>query len=63
MKKKPGWRTTEFWTHILLTVATVGGVVGGLVTGPVGAIVVAISQGAYAISRGLSKTGPDTQPQ
>lgn len=54
--KKPFWKTSEFWGTVLTTVSAVAGAVAGVVTGPVAGIIAAVSTGAYAISRGLTKS-------
>ncbi len=52
-----GYRTTEFWVHMLGTIGVVAGAIAGFVPATIAAIVTGISGGAYAISRGLSKMG------
>ncbi len=61
---KAGYKTTEFWT--MLATSVVGLLVAFGVIGPeeqeaivnaIGGAIVAISQAAYAVSRGLAKGG------
>lgn len=54
---KKFWQRSEFWVTALTNVGAVLGVVAGLVTGPVGAIVMGASTIAYNVSRGLAKLG------
>lgn len=54
---KKGYKTTEFWVTILTQVATIGTAVAGLLPPDRAAILVGLSQAAYAISRGLAKAG------
>ena len=68
---KPGWQTSEFWLHILVTLAMVAGAASGALPPQWAAVAVVVSQTAYSISRGLSKLGanetgavpPPTTPQ
>jgi len=52
---KSGWRTSEFWATTLASVAALLAAVGGILDGQVAAIIVGVSETAYAISRGLAK--------
>ena len=52
---KSGWKTTEFWTSLLVSVGAVLGAIGGMVAPKWSAVIVACSQGLYAVSRGLAK--------
>lgn len=52
---KPFWKTSEFWGHLLTTVGTVGAAVAGVVPATVAAVVVGVSQGAYALARAITK--------
>ena len=58
---KPGYKTTEFW---VTTLASVGALVAALTSNlspKYAAIGAAIAQGAYAISRGITKHGALSQ--
>ena len=61
---KAGYRTTEFWTMLatgLVGLLVAFGVIGleeqDSITQALGAAIAAISQAAYAVSRGLAKSG------
>ena len=53
----PGWRTSEFWLHIFVSLGTVAASTAGFVPGKWAAACVVASGGFYAISRGLAKKG------
>ncbi len=53
----PGYKTTEFWVHLLVIVGLVLASVAGTLPPEYAAVAAAISQAAYSISRGLSKQG------
>lgn len=59
---KPFYLTSEFWASVALTIANVAGAFQ--IPGKWQAIVQAIITAAYAVSRGLSKSGvaPTTAP-
>lgn len=52
---KRGFYSSEFWATTLASVAALLAAVGGIVDGQVAAIIVAVSEAAYAVSRGLAK--------
>lgn len=52
---KNGFKTTEFWLTMLGNVAAIVGTVGGALPAEKAGIAVLISNGLYAISRGLAK--------
>jgi hypothetical protein len=52
---RKGLKSTEFWATTLASVAALLAAVGGIVDGQVAAIIVAVSEAAYAVSRGLAK--------
>lgn len=54
---KAFWKTSEFWGHVLTVVGTCAAAVAGVVSAPVAATVVGISQGAYALARAITKAG------
>ena len=56
-KKKAFWKTSEFWLTALTTVGAVGGAIVGIVPASVAGIIGAVANGAYAVARGLSKSG------
>lgn len=51
----PGWQTTEFWVTQLTITAVVLSALDGVLPAKYAAIAVAISQGAFAIARGIAK--------
>ena len=57
MTPKPGWKTTEFWVSSLTTAGMLLGTFAGFIPAQYSAIAGALSAGAYAISRGLTKAG------
>ena len=54
---KPFWKTSEFWSHVLTTVGSITFAATGIVSAPVAAIVIAASNGAYALARAITKVG------
>lgn len=53
----PGWKTTEFWVTLLTIVAAIASMAEGYLPAEWGVAATAVSSGAYAIGRALSKTG------
>lgn len=65
VETRPGWKTTEFWVVILTNVGVLGGQALDVLHLPpkYAAIGLAIVNAAYAIARGLAKTGvPNVVP-
>lgn len=66
VETRPGWKTTEFWIVVLTNVGIIGGQVIDVLHLPpryaeLGLVVV---NAAYAIARGLAKTGvPNVVPE
>jgi len=69
---KPGWKTTEFWKSIATNIIGLLAVLGVFtpeqssdliqaVGELAGAIILAISTGSYAISRGMAKKEDDNK--
>lgn len=72
----PGWKTTEFWSHVAISAAALAATLGtvfdkafvashpALSAGvTIASIVLAgLSQAAYSISRGIAKSGGETPP-
>lgn len=54
---RPGWKTTEFWLTVATAVAAMLATVADLVPAEMAGMLIAISNGLYAISRGLAKKG------
>jgi len=52
---RKGFHTSEFIVTTAASVAAILAAVSGILDGQVAAVVVAISEGLYAISRGLAK--------
>ena len=52
-----GFKTTEFWMSILAALGAVMASVGGVLPQPWGMVLVTVSGAAYAVSRGLAKSG------
>ena len=56
---KPGYKTTEFWMNLVVTILgalLMGGVLGqGQVAQIAGSIITALSNAGYGISRGIAK--------
>lgn len=53
---KPGYLTTEFWGKVALEVGVVAAALSSNLSPKWAAVAVAISEGAYAIGRGLAKS-------
>jgi len=65
METKPGYKTTEFWLTILTNIV-IGANLAGAFSGipnRYAALVAAIVNGAYAISRGQAKQGVAYDPK
>ena len=58
---KPGWQTTEFWVTQLTITGVVLTALEGVLPPKYAVLAVAISQGAYAIARGITKAKRDGQ--
>lgn len=54
---KPGFKTTEFYVTVLTDIGLVAASVGGVLPSKWAAIAAGVAQAAYAISRGLTKSG------
>lgn len=52
---KSGYKTTEFYVTLAAGIGAAAAALSGAVPPSVGAILVSVSGGAYAISRGLAK--------
>lgn len=52
---KPGFKTSEFWLIIATNVAGILAAVGGALPAEKAGMLLVISNGIYAISRGLAK--------
>ena len=62
METRPGYRTTEFWITVIVQIAAVCAALADALPARYAAIVSAISAAAYAIARGLSKSGVKPDP-
>lgn len=60
METKPFYLTSEFWITVGVTAASLSG--GLPVGGKLASIIAAISTAAYALSRGLAKSGVPAVP-
>lgn len=54
---KPGRHTTEFWASIAAAVGAIGASAAGVLPGREAALLTTLSTVAYAVSRGLTKSG------
>ena len=54
-KMKNGLKTTEFWVMALVSISSMFGLIAGLYSSHVAAIMIVLSTTAYIISRGLAK--------
>jgi hypothetical protein len=52
---KPGYKTTEFWVTSLASLAALIAALSGHLSPKYAALTAAVSQGLYALSRGLTK--------
>lgn len=57
MFPKPGYKTTEFAVTVLTAIGALAAALAGQLTPRYAAIAAAISTGAYALSRGITKLG------
>ena len=55
MNTKPGYKTTEFWLTIAANVAAILAAVADVLPPDKAALVLAVSNGIYAVSRGMAK--------
>jgi len=55
---KPGYKTTEFAVTVLTALAALIAALSGHLGPRYAAIAAAVSTGLYAVSRGITKTGP-----
>lgn len=55
---KPGYKTTEFWVTTIVSVAALVAALAGELSPKYAALAAAISQGLYAVARGLAKVYP-----
>jgi hypothetical protein len=59
---KPGWKTTEFWATMATNVIAVVGALSKFISPDVSAIVIAIANAIYSISRGMAKKPAEDIP-
>jgi hypothetical protein len=59
-RRKPGYKTTEFWCMLLFQVGSVCAAISGVLEPEPAAILVAFSNAAYAVSRGITKSKEDS---
>lgn len=57
MTAKPGYRTTEFWVTTITSVAALVAALTSNLNPRYAALGAAVSEGLYAISRGITKHG------
>ena len=58
---KPGWKTTEFWSHVATQLAVLWGAVQGFVPPKVAAIVSVAGTAVYVVARTIAKAVSDIQ--
>lgn len=61
MKNKPGYKTTEFWMTALMVIGSWAGALQSSLPPKFAAITSAIAVSAYAIARGIKKSGKDEE--
>jgi hypothetical protein len=54
-KTKPGWKTTEFWMTIAANLAAIIGAFADMLPPEKAVLLIAASNGLYAIARGQTK--------
>ena len=54
-ESKPGYKTTEFWLSIATTIASIAASIANILPAEKAGWLIAISNGLYAISRGIAK--------
>lgn len=52
-----GWKTSEFWMHMLVLVGSVATTAAGILPAKIAAIAATVSTVAYSLARGLAKVG------
>lgn len=57
MTAKPGYKTTEFWVTSLTSIAALVAALSSHLNPRYAAVGAAVSEGLYALSRGLTKHG------
>jgi len=63
METKPFWRTSEFWIVVVTNLATITTAIAELLPSKYLAPTLAVTNGLYAVGRGLAKAGvPPTPP-
>lgn len=55
MKEKTGFKTSEFWLSLATTIAAITAAIADVLPAEKAGLVMAISNGLYAVSRGLAK--------
>lgn len=55
---KPGWKTTELWVTVLVSVGLVTAALAEALSPKWAGVAVAVSVAAYTLSRGLAKVNP-----
>ena len=57
---KPGWKTSEFWMTMATNVIAVVGALGKFIPAEASAVVMAIANAVYSISRSITKVNAPT---
>jgi hypothetical protein len=57
VETKPAYKTTEFWVSVGTSIGSIALAVADVLPTKWAAIATTVSTGAYAISRGLAKSG------
>lgn len=55
MNNRPGWQTSEFWLTVFGNVAGIGTAAAGIVPGPIGLGIAAVTNVAYIAARTVVK--------
>lgn len=52
---KPGYKTTEFWMHLLTNATTIVGALQGVIPPQTAAVILAVANGVYGVLRTIAK--------
>jgi len=56
-KPNPGFKTTEFWITLAISIGQLSAALAGVLPPKYAAILIAVSGVSYKLSRGLAKSG------
>ncbi len=62
METKPGYKTTEFWSAVILALGTIIASASSVLPAKYAALASAIVAGLYAVGRGIAKANVKPDP-